>query len=178
MQAGSVPGRTKRHTARRGATPPAAAPGTAAPSAQAGTLGGVVRIGVSADRSGGTAENSGQGSVAAAKLAPQGRSRAQTGKAPFKSQVAPYASMHQRLRAVAATGGVSGEATTKAMKAVPAGRFGRIATVREDGRVLYNLALCGAKSPEESRGAWDDDRPVAQTPAAQAFRSLPTAAAR
>lgn len=68
----SVPGRAKRRTrrrpARRGAAA-CAALGLAAPPARAEVPGGVVRIGAPADASGGGAENSGQDSVAADKLA-------------------------------------------------------------------------------------------------------------
>ena len=42
----------------------------------------------------------------------------------------------------------------------------------DDARVLYNLPLYGLESPKESGGTWHDDRPVARTPAAQAFRPL------
>lgn len=42
----------------------------------------------------------------------------------------------------------------------------------DDARVLYDLTLYEVESPKESRSARDDDRPVARTPAAGAFRPL------
>ena len=50
--------------------------------------------------------------------------------------------------------------------------FGQSATIREDGRVIYDLGLYQVKSPEESRGPWDYYRQVAVIPAAEAFRPL------
>jgi branched-chain amino acid transport system substrate-binding protein len=100
------------------------------------------------------------------------RFRVQAGKAPSKSQVAVYASVRHWLRAVDTTGCISGAATTTAMKASPADYFGQMAKVREDGRVLYDLGLYQVKTPQESHGAWSYYRPVAQIPAAEAFRPL------
>jgi branched-chain amino acid transport system substrate-binding protein len=100
------------------------------------------------------------------------RFRAQAGKAPSKSQAAVYASVRHWLRAVDKTDSISGVATTTAMKASPADYFGQMAKVREDGRVLYDLGLYQVKTPQESHGAWDYYRPVAQIPAAEAFRPL------
>jgi len=70
-----------------------------------------------------------------------GRFRAQTGEAPSKSQAAVYALVRHWLCAVETTGSISGEVTTKAMKAMPADYFGQSATIREDGRLIYSLAF-------------------------------------
>ena len=100
------------------------------------------------------------------------RFRAQMGRPPAKPHAAVYASVRHWLRAVEATGSVSGEATTKAMKAQPAEYFGQTATIRPDGRVLYDLRLYQVKAPGESRGPWDYYREVAQLPRGEAFRPM------
>ncbi len=100
------------------------------------------------------------------------RFRAQTGKAPSKSQAAVYVSVRHWLRAVDSTGSISGAATTKAMKAAPVDYFGQKASIREDGRVIYALGLYAVKSPQESRAPWDYYRLVTKIPAETAFRPV------
>ncbi len=45
-------------------------------------------------------------------------------------------------------------------------------TIREDGRKLHPAYLWEVKKPSESKGAWDYYKPLATTPAAEAFRPL------
>ena len=102
------------------------------------------------------------------------RFRAQVGRPPSKAQAAVYAATLHWLRAVARSGSVSGEVTTRAMKAVPADYFGQQATVEPNGRVLYDLVIYRVKSPADSRGPWDTYAEAAKLPRGEAF--LPAAA--
>ncbi len=100
------------------------------------------------------------------------RFRAQMGRPPAKTHAANYAAVRHWLRAVDGTGSVSGAVTTRAMKAAPAEYFGQAATLRPDGRVLYDLRLYQVKSPSESQGPWDYYKPVADLKSDQAVRPL------
>ena len=92
------------------------------------------------------------------------RFRAQLGRPPAKPHAATYAALRHWLKIVDQTGTVAGAATTQAMKAQPAEYFGQTATIRADGRVLYDLSLYQVKSPAESRGPWDYYKEVARLP--------------
>lgn len=100
------------------------------------------------------------------------RFRKLTGKVPTKPQAAVYASVRHWLKAVEATKTVSGAAVTKAMKVMPVEYHGQAATIRADGRVLYDLTVYEVKTPSESKGPWDYYRPIAQVSRDQAFRPL------
>ena len=67
----------------------------------------------------------------------------------------------------------SGAATVARMRAIPAEDdcFG-VSTIRVDGQVLHPSYLWEVKSPAESKYPWDYYKPLASTPADQAFRSL------
>jgi len=64
-----------------------------------------------------------------------------------------------------------GGATIAAMKKMPTDDecFGK-GTIREDGRKLHPAYLWEVKKPSESKGAWDYYKPLATTPAEDAFR--------
>jgi branched-chain amino acid transport system substrate-binding protein len=66
-----------------------------------------------------------------------------------------------------------GAATIARMKAMPTDddAFGP-GTIREDGRVLHPSFLWEVKDPAESKYSWDYFKPIATTPADQAFRPL------
>jgi branched-chain amino acid transport system substrate-binding protein len=66
-----------------------------------------------------------------------------------------------------------GAATIARMKAMPTDddAFGP-GTIREDGRVLHPSFLWEVKGPAESKYSWDYFKPIATTPADQAFRPL------
>lgn len=98
------------------------------------------------------------------------RFRAQVGRPPSKAQAAVYAATLHWLRAVAQSGSVSGEATTRAMKSTPADYFGQQATIAANGRVLDDLAIYRVKRPAESKGPWDAYTELAPLPRDQAFR--------
>jgi branched-chain amino acid transport system substrate-binding protein len=67
----------------------------------------------------------------------------------------------------------SGAATVAAMKAMPTDddAFGP-GFIRADGRVIHPSFLWEVKKPSESKQPWDYYKPIATTPADQAFRPL------
>ncbi|WP_158742906.1 ABC transporter substrate-binding protein [Acidisphaera sp. L21] len=67
----------------------------------------------------------------------------------------------------------SGAATVAEMKKMPTedDAFGA-GSIRADGRVIHPSFLWELKKPSESKYAWDYLKPVASTPAAEAFRPL------
>jgi branched-chain amino acid transport system substrate-binding protein len=89
--------------------------------------------------------------------------------APTKNQAVNYASSLHFLRAMAQAGTDDPVAINKAMRAMPVAYFGRPATLRADGRLLYDVTLYRVKRPEESHGAWDYYTAVDTLPAAEAF---------
>lgn len=93
---------------------------------------------------------------------------------PTKTQAAVYAGCLHYLRSMQAAGTRDALAVNRAMRARAADRFGQPATVREDGRVLYDLGLYRVKDPASSKGGWDLYESIGVIPAADAF--LPMAA--
>ncbi len=90
-------------------------------------------------------------------------------KMPTKEQAAVYASVRHYLKAVQATGSDDGRTVNRKMREMPADYFGQEATIRPDGRVLYDLALYQVKSPAASKYPWDYYRPVRVIPKEKAF---------
>jgi len=95
---------------------------------------------------------------------------AKVGKMPSKEHAAGYAAVHHYLNAVLAAGTKDAEIVNRQMRAMPADYFGKSATIREDGRVLFDLTLFEVKSPSESRYPWDYYKVVRTIPQAEAFR--------
>jgi len=95
---------------------------------------------------------------------------AKVGKMPSKEQAAGYAATTHYLKAIAAAGTKDAEAVNRQMRATAADYFGKTATIREDGRVLFDLTLFEVKSPTESRYPWDYYKVVRTIPQADAFR--------
>ena len=60
-------------------------------------------------------------------------------------------------------------AVNKAMRAIPVAFFGRPATLRGDGRLLYDVTLYRVKRPGESRVPWDYYTAIGNVPASEAF---------
>ncbi|MGE4014371.1 MAG: ABC transporter permease, partial [Alphaproteobacteria bacterium] len=58
------------------------------------------------------------------------------------------------------------------MKANKADYFGQKATMREDGRVMFDLALYEMKKPDESKYAWDYYKQVRVLKGEEAFLPL------
>ncbi len=108
----------------------------------------------------------------AARLKPKAPDRR-----PTMVQAGVYSSVLHYLK-VAAEAGVpemkkDGAATVAKMKAMPTDddAFGP-GSIRVDGRKLHPSYLWQVKTPAESKGPWDYYKPVASTPADQAFRPL------
>ncbi|WP_407529469.1 ABC transporter substrate-binding protein [Methylobacterium oryzisoli] len=96
---------------------------------------------------------------------------AKAGRMPTKQQASVYASVTQYLKAVDATGTDEAGAVNQAMRKLPVAYFGHPASIRADGRVLYDLTLYEVKAPRESKGPYDYYKPLATIAAAEAFRS-------
>ncbi len=97
--------------------------------------------------------------------------------APTQNQALVYAGTLHFLKAMAQAGTDDPIAVNKAMRAMPVGFFGRPATMRADGRLLYDVNIYRAKRPEESRGPWDYLTFVDSIPAAEAFLPMNPACA-
>ena len=88
---------------------------------------------------------------------------------PSKNHAEIYTAVLHYLRAVEAAGTDEAVAVNRAMRERPLDYFGKPATVRSDGRVLYDVTLWRVKTPAESSGPWDYYTPVRTIPAAEAF---------
>lgn len=97
------------------------------------------------------------------------RFQAQRKAMPTKTQAAVYTSCLHFLRSMQAAGTRDALAVNRAMRSMPVDRFGQQATVRADGRVLYDLGLYRVKDPAGSRGEWDLYEQVGSIPASEAF---------
>ncbi len=86
-------------------------------------------------------------------------------RVPSKNQALVYTAVLHYLQAVDAAGTDEAVAANKAMRAAPVDYFGRPATLRQDGRLLYDVTLYRVKKPEESRAPWDYYAPVQTIPA-------------
>jgi branched-chain amino acid transport system substrate-binding protein len=88
---------------------------------------------------------------------------------PTRSQACDYAATLHFLKAMAQAGTRDPVAVNKAMRALPADYFGHAASIRADGRVLYDVTLYRVKTPAESKRDWDFYAPIATLTAAEAF---------
>jgi branched-chain amino acid transport system substrate-binding protein len=88
---------------------------------------------------------------------------------PTRNQASVYLASRHFLKAMAQAGTRDAVAVGKAMRALPVDYFGRPASVRADGRVLYDVTLYRVKSPAESKAPWDFYTPIGSLPADQAF---------
>lgn len=96
---------------------------------------------------------------------------------PTKNQATNYAATLHFLKAMAQAGTTDPLAVNRAMRAMPVAFFGRKATLRADGRLLYDLPLWRVKRPADSHGPWDYYAPVGTLPAADAFLPMTPACA-
>ena len=96
---------------------------------------------------------------------------------PTRNQAAIYASTLHFLKAMAQAGTRDALAVNQAMRAMPADYLGHPATIRADGRALYDLTLYRVKAPGASKRPWDYYAPLATIPAADAFAPLTPACA-
>src|SRR3954447_462403 len=88
---------------------------------------------------------------------------------PSKNHALIYTAVTQYLRAVDAAGTDEAVAVNRAMRETPFNFFGNPASIRRDGRVLFDVTLWRIKKPDESKEAWDYYAPVRTIPAADAF---------
>jgi branched-chain amino acid transport system substrate-binding protein len=97
------------------------------------------------------------------------RFHAERNAMPTRNQACDYAATLHFLKAMAQAGTRDPIAVNKAMRAMPAAYFGHEASIRGDGRVMYDVTLYRVKTQAESRGDWDFYAPIATLPAAEAF---------
>ncbi|MDP1839769.1 MAG: ABC transporter substrate-binding protein [Reyranella sp.] len=95
------------------------------------------------------------------------------GRPPSFIQAGTYGAVMHYLKAVQAAGTDEAKAVMAQMKKLPINDFmTKNGRVREDGRVIRDMYLMQAKTPEESKGAWDLVKMVATVPGNEAFRPL------
>ncbi len=88
---------------------------------------------------------------------------------PSKNHALIYTAVTQYLRAVEAVGTDDAVAVNRAMRERPFSFFGKPATIRGDGRVLYDETLWRVKTPPESKEPWDYYTELRTIPASDAF---------
>ena len=99
------------------------------------------------------------------------------GARPTMVQAGVYSSVLHYLKTATAMGAdkvkLDGAATVARMKQIPTDDdcFGP-GSIRDDGRKLHPAYLWEVKKPTESKGPWDYYKPLATTPADQAFRPM------
>jgi branched-chain amino acid transport system substrate-binding protein len=91
------------------------------------------------------------------------------GTMPTKNHALIYTSVLHYLRAVDEAGTDEAVAVARAMRKAPVDYFGRAATLRMDGRLLYDPTLYRAKTPAESKYPWDYYEAVRTIPKEEAF---------
>ena len=101
------------------------------------------------------------------------RFAAAKGMPPTMIQAGTYGAALHYLKAVRAAGTDEAKAVMAKMKEMPINDFmTRNGRIRVDGRVIRDMYLMQAKTPEESKGEWDLAKIVATIPGDQAFRPL------
>jgi branched-chain amino acid transport system substrate-binding protein len=111
-------------------------------------------------------------------MSPQARAfsdrfAAAKGMPPTMIQAGTYGAAMHYLKAVKAAGTDEAKAVMAKMKEMPINDFmTRNGRIREDGRVIRDMYLMQAKSPDESKADWDLAKIVATIPGDQAFRPL------
>jgi branched-chain amino acid transport system substrate-binding protein len=96
---------------------------------------------------------------------------------PTRNQASVYIATRHFLKAMAQAGTRDALAVGKAMRALPVDYLGRPASVRADGRVLYDVTLYRVKTPAQSTAPWDDYQPIGTLAAAEAFLPMNPACA-
>lgn len=97
---------------------------------------------------------------------------AEHGRMPTREQAGVYVSVLHYLKAVQAAGSTDAAAVNLAMRRLPVDRFGTPATVRTDGRVIYDIGVYQVKTAAESHAAWDYYRRIDGVPGAEVFRPI------
>jgi branched-chain amino acid transport system substrate-binding protein len=95
------------------------------------------------------------------------------GRPPSFIQAGTYGAVLHYLKAVQAAGTDEAKAVLAEMRKIPINDFmTRNGSIRPDGRVIRDMYLMQAKTPEESKGQWDLVKMVATVPGNEAFRPL------
>ena len=95
------------------------------------------------------------------------------GRPPSFIQAGTYGAVLHYLKAVKAAGTDEAKAVLAEMKKLPINDFmTKNGSIREDGRVIRDMYLMQAKTPEESKGGWDLVKMVPTVPGNEAFRPL------
>jgi branched-chain amino acid transport system substrate-binding protein len=91
---------------------------------------------------------------------------------PTREQAQVYTASRHFLKAMAQAGTRDAIAVNKAMRALPVDYFGRPASVRQDGRVLFDVTRYRVKTPAQSKGPWDLYEAAGTLAASEAFLPL------
>src|SRR3954464_5158781 len=95
------------------------------------------------------------------------------GRPPSFIQAGTYGAVMHYLKAVKAAGTDEAKAVLAEMKKMPINDFmTKNGSIRPDGRVIRDMYLMQAKTPEESKGGWDLAKMVATVPGNEAFRPI------
>jgi branched-chain amino acid transport system substrate-binding protein len=94
------------------------------------------------------------------------------GRKPTREQAGVYASVMHYLKAAKASHSDDAAIVNAAMRQLPVDRFGAVAHVQANGRVVYDLGVYRVKAPAESNYPWDYYQKIATIPAAGAFRTI------
>ncbi|MBV9755858.1 MAG: ABC transporter substrate-binding protein, partial [Alphaproteobacteria bacterium] len=95
------------------------------------------------------------------------------GRMPTGNHAGVYSSVLAYLRAAKAADTLDGAKVVEQMRQAPIQDplFGTV-TIRADGRAVHAMHVFRVKSPEQSKGRWDDWQEIATIPPDQAFRPL------
>lgn len=95
------------------------------------------------------------------------------GRVPTGNHAGVYSSTLAYLRAAKAADTLDGAKVVEQMRRAPIDDplFGQV-TIRPDGRAVHAMHVFRVKSPEQSKGRWDDWQEIATIPPDQAFRPL------
>jgi branched-chain amino acid transport system substrate-binding protein len=96
---------------------------------------------------------------------------------PTKNHALIYTSVLHYLRAADQAGTDEAVAVNKAMRAMPVDFVGTPATLRADGRLLYDPTLFRVKKPADSKAPWDYYEAIRTIPQAEAFLPMNPACA-
>lgn len=88
---------------------------------------------------------------------------------PTRVHAAVYVATRHWLRAARQAGTTDPGAVGRAMRSLPVDYLGRPASVREDGRVIYDLPIYRVKRPGQPREPWDYYERIDTIPAHDAF---------
>jgi branched-chain amino acid transport system substrate-binding protein len=100
---------------------------------------------------------------------------AEMSKMPTQAQMNTYAAVTHYLNSVKQAGTDEPGKIMRTMRTNQADYFGKTASIRNDGRVLYDLNLFRVKAPTASKYPWDFLEPVRSITAQEAFGDAPSA---